>query len=442
MKLLRSIYLTSLFFYCLLGIAILFVFAFFFPWLMLVAQFILLAFVAVCLWEFVFLWGKSGKIQVQRIYPEKLSNGDWNALKIIIQSSYALNIHARIIEEIPILLQQRDFHYQKKLLPHQQEEINYQVRPTKRGIYDFGFCNVFVTHLGFIERRIRQLEAVDLPCYPSFIQLKKYQLMATTNRLNEMGVKRIRRIGSTMEFESIKEYQRGDEYRFINWKATAKTNRLMVNQYEDERSQPIYSFIDLSRNMRMPFEELTLLDYAINATLVLSNITILKHDKAGILTFSKQIEKHVKAERRNHQMQVIADALYAITTEFQEADFGKLYSYAKQQINQRVLIFVYTNFETLDALHRQLPYLRLLNKSHVVVVVVFKNTELEELARTPAKGSFEVYNQIIAEKFNYEKSLIVQEIQRNGLQTIFTAPQNLTVNSINKYLELKSRGMI
>src|SRR5699024_8956598 len=212
----------------------------------------------------------------------------------------------------------------------------------------------------------------------------KYQLLATTNRLNELGVKRIRRIGSTMEFDSIREYLRGDEYRFINWKATAKTKKLMVNQYEDERSQPIYSFIDLSRTMRMPFDGLTLLDYAINSSLVLSSITILKHDKAGLLTFSKEIETHIKADRRNHQMQLISDALYNVYTEFKETDFGKLYSYISRNINQRSLIFLYTNFETLDALHRQLPYLKLMNKSHIIVCIVFKNTELDTLTHTPA----------------------------------------------------------
>lgn len=442
MRFLKNSYFTNLFFYSLIGIATLFVLSFFYPWLFIFAQIVGFIFIGLCAWEIIFLFGKRKTVKVQRQYPDKLSNGDWNDMKIIIESTYPMPIRARVIEELPAILQKRDFHYELKLFSFQPETISYQIRPTKRGLYNFGLCQVFVSHLGLIERRFRQGELKDIPCYPSFIQLKKYQLMATTNRLNEIGVKRIRRIGSTMEFESIRDYQRGDEYRFINWKATAKSKRLMVNQYEDERSQPVYSFIDLSRNMRMPFHELTLLDYAINSTLVLSNITILKHDRAGLLTFSKSIETHIKANKRNHQMQLIADALYNIQTDFQETDFGQLYSYARRHINQRALIFVYTNFETLDALHRQLPSLRLLNKSHIVVTIVFKNTELEKLAQKPAQRSYEIYNQIIAEKFNYEKNLIIQELQANGLQTIFTSPENLTVNSINKYLELKARGMI
>src|SRR5699024_8142591 len=138
-------------------------------------------------------------------------------------------------------------------------------------------------------------------------QLKKYSLLATTNRLTEAGIKRIRRIGNTLEFEMIKEYVPGDDYRFINWKATAKVRKIMVNQYEDEKSQPIYSLIDLGRAMRMPFEGLTLLDYAINASLVLSNIAILKGDRAGLLTFSDTLKEHIPPSKRKQQMELISE---------------------------------------------------------------------------------------------------------------------------------------
>ncbi|HRO76740.1 MAG TPA: DUF58 domain-containing protein, partial [Crocinitomicaceae bacterium] len=167
-----------------------------------------------------------------------------------------------------------------------------------------------------------------------------------------------------------------------------------------------------------------------------------KNDKAGMLTFSKHVGNHIIADKRNHQMNLISEALYKITTKFEESEFGRLYAFAKKNINQRSLVFLYTNFETLDALHRQLPYLKLLNKSHIVVVITFKNTELKALAKEKVSKSLDIYNQIIAEKFNYEKQLIIQEMQANGLQTIYTEPSNLTVNVINKYLEIKARGII
>ncbi len=442
MKFFRNLYFSNRFFYALFGLATLFILAFFFHGLMLVSKILLFVFICILLWEIIFLFNRKSTIKITRNYPDKFSNGDENPFEITLESFYPTKVNVRVIEELPIQLQNRTSHFTKELIPHNPISFAYHLRPVKRGVYHFGKCIVFVRHLGFIERKITLDKPLELPCYPSFIQLRKYMLMATTNRLSELGVKRIRRIGSTLEFEHIRDYTRGDEYRFINWKATAKTNKLMVNQYEDERSQPIYSFIDLGRAMRMPFNEMTLLDYAINSTLVLSNVTILKNDKAGMLTFSKHVGNHIIADKRNHQMNLISEALYKITTKFEESEFGRLYAFAKKNINQRSLVFLYTNFETLDALHRQLPYLKLLNKSHIVVVITFKNTELKALAKEKVSKSLDIYNQIIAEKFNYEKQLIIQEMQANGLQTIYTEPSNLTVNVINKYLEIKARGII
>jgi uncharacterized protein (DUF58 family) len=218
-----------------------------------------------------------------------------------------------------------------------------------------------------------------VPNYPSFLQLRKYMLMAFSNKLLEYGLKKIRRIGHTMEFEQIKDYVPGDDIRNINWKATAKRNQLMVNQYQDERSQPIYSVIDKGRAMKMPFEGLSLLDYAINATLVISNVALKKQDKAGMFTFSRKVENKVIAERRPSQMNTILETLYNIRTNFAESDFSRLYTDIKRSITQRSLLLLYTNFETLDALHRQLPYLQAIAKNHLLVVIFFENTELHQL---------------------------------------------------------------
>jgi len=442
MQVLRNIYFRSYFFYFLLGLAFVFILAFFFGALFFWIKAVLFLFIAVCIWDLLFLFTKKNPLIIKRAYPEKLSNGDYNDFQIILESRYPSNITVRVLEELPIQFQERNFDYERVLRPAVPEDIHYQLRPAKRGIYSFGNCIVLIRYLGLFERRVILNETKDLPCYPSFIQLRKYLLMASMNRLSEMGVKRIRKVGATLEFERVKEYSRGDEYRFINWKATGKAKKLMVNQYEDERSQPIYSFIDLGRAMRMPFDGLTLLDYAINASLVLSNVTIMKNDRAGLLTFSKKVEKQIAAEKRNHQMYLISEALYNVQTNFSESEFGNLYGYTKRNINQRALIFLYTNFESIDALNRQLPYLNLMNKSHCLVVILFKNTELESLAKQKAEKAIDIYNQIVSEKFLYEKQLIIQELQSHGIQTIFTDPSHLTVNSINKYLEIKARGVL
>lgn len=258
----------------------------------------------------------------------------------------------------------------------------------------------------------------------------------------DYGLKKVRRLGHTMEFEQIKDYVLGDDLRTINWKATAKKNQLMVNQFQDEKSQPVYSIIDKGRIMKMPFNGLSLLDYAINATLVISNIVLKKHDKAGMLSFSKKIENVVVAERRSGQMQLVLEALYNIKTDYFESDFGRLYANIKRHITHRSLLLMYTNFETLDGLNRQLPYLKAIAKSHLLVVVFFKNTEIDKLINNKADTVQQVYDKVIAEKFDFEKRLIVNELKKFGIYSILTTPENLTVDTINKYLEIKARGLL
>jgi putative membrane protein len=216
----------------------------------------------------------------------------------------------------------------------------------------------------------------------------------------------------------------------------------MVNQYQDEKSQNVYTLIDKGRSMQMPFEGLSLLDYAINTSLALTNIILRKQDKAGVFTFSKKVEDRVVADRKSSQMERIMEALYSIKTNFQETDFSRLYSDINNTIKQRSLLLLYTNFETRNSLYRQLPFLKAIAKKHLLVVIFFQNTELERMVQKPSENIQEVYDKVIAEKFSFEKRLIVQELIRHGIQCILTAPQELTLQSINKYLELKARGMI
>jgi uncharacterized protein (DUF58 family) len=375
--------------------------------------------------------------------PEKLSNGDDNEIRLSLENFYPFVARLNIIDEIPHQFQRRDLNFELSLKPGESKIIKYYLRPVKRGEYSFGAVNVFVSsRIGFFSRRFRFSADALVPVYPSYIQMRKYELMAISNRLTEAGIKKIRRIGQNMEFELIKEYVSGDDFRTINWKATARKNHLMVNHYQDERSQQVYSLIDKGRVMQMPFNGLSLLDYAINATLVISNIAIKKSDKAGLLTFQDRIGSMVAASKQSKQMANIMEVLYNQKTAYRESDFFTLYSHVRRKITQRSLLLLFTNFESIYGLQRQLPYLKSLHSQHLLVVIFFENTEVKSLLSQPARDLKEVYYKAIGEKFSYDKKLIVKELTRHGIQAMLTTPEDLTVNTINKYLELKARGMI
>ena len=439
----KSLYIQDRFFYVCLGIVACFILSFIFPKLFYISKLLLLIFSAFSLLDIFILYRTKTGFLGSRQVPDKFSNGDENEVFLRLENHYTFPVFTKIIDEIPEQFQVRDFSIEKKIKASSVIELKYKLRPTARGEYLFGKLNVFVsTLLGLFSRRFHFDEKTMVPTYPAFLQLKKYDLLAIGNNLTMYGIKKIRRIGHTMEFEQIKEYVIGDDLRTINWKATAKQRQLMVNQYQDEKSQPVYSVIDKGRMMKMPFNELSLLDYAINATLVMSNVVLKKQDKAGMFSFSKKVENTVIAEKRSSQMNLILEALYNVKTDFYESDYGRLYANIKQNIKHRSLLLLYTNFETVEALNRQLPYLKGIAKSHLLVVIFFKNTELNQLIDTDVNNIQEAYDKVIAEKFSFEKRLIVNELKKYGIHSILTTPENLTIDAINKYLEMKSRGLV
>ena len=443
MKLFKPFYIQPRFFYAGIGIVVLFALSYFIPILFNIAQLSILVLILLFTLDFLMVFIGKNKIEASRILPDKFSNGDKNQIELSITNNYPILIYVEVIDEVPEQFQIRDFKIKESIASRKTRSIQYHLKPTERGEYHFGNLNIYACSiLNLVAKRFTFNHGTMVPTYPSFKQLKKFELLNINQNSLEYGLKKVRRLGHSMEFEQIKDYVLGDDLRTINWKATAKRNQLMVNQFQDEKSQPVYSIIDKGRIMKMPFNGLSLLDYAINATLVISNIVLKKHDKAGMFSFSKRIENVVVAERRSSQMQLILESLYNVKTDFFESDFSRLYASLKRHITHRSLILMYTNFETLDGLNRQLPYLKAIAKSHLLVVIFFKNTELDILTKNKAETVQQVYDKVIAEKFAFEKRLIVNELKKYGIYSILTTPENLTVDTINKYLEIKARGLL
>lgn len=442
-SLIASLYLTNRFFGVMGGLVFLFGIAYPFPVLMPAGEGALLIFVMLVGVEIYGLYRTNEGIRARRITPDKLSNGDQNDIDITVENHYLFPVNTTVIDEIPFQFQVRDSFFDLVLQPAEVRTTRYSLRPTKRGEYSFGAVNIFASSsLGLVRRRYAFSQNAVVSVYPSYIQLRKYELLAISNRLTDAGIKQIRRIGQSMEFEHIRRYVRGDDYRLVNWKASARTGDLMVNNFTDEKAQHIYSVIDKGRVMKMPFEGLSLLDYAINSSLILSNVALLKQDKAGIITFASKIGSLLPAERKTSQMHTILELLYAEKTGFTESNYELLHATIRKKVPQRSLLLLYTNFETLSSLERQLPYLKSIARQHLLVVIFFENTELRELLNAPATTTEEIYLKTIAEKFAYEKRLIAKELERFGIQAVLTPPKELTVNTINKYLELKARRMI
>ena len=439
---LTSLYFGQRFYALLYGLSGVFLLSFWFESLYIIASGLLLIFTGAVLVEIVRLF--SGKrFTADRILPDKFSNSDANTVELHFNNSYNFSIQLEIIDEIPVQFQKRDFLKTLTLQGNSKQNYNYTLTPVNRGEYRFGYLNCYVsTKTKLFKRRYRFKDEAEVKVYPSFIQMRALDFLSIDQKMSQYGMKKIRKIGHTMEFEQIKDYVIGDDIRTINWKATAKHNSLMVNQYQDEKSQPIYNIIDVGRVMKMPFEGLSLLDYSINASLAFSNIALKKKDKVGMLTFADKVEDFVPASSKKTHLNTLLETLYGINTNFLVSDFNRLYAHSKRKITQRSLLMLYTNFEHITSLKRQLPYLRALAKFHLLVVIFFENTELDELASKSTTKLTEIYEKTIAQEFIYNKQLMVKELEKNGIQTILTRPKDLSINTINKYLEIKAKGLL
>lgn len=407
-----------------------------------VGQFLLFAlFVVVVLDALVLYVGV--RVAARRDCPARFSLGDDNEVVVVVANRSPLHIGLEVVDELPFQFQKRDFSLKGRLAPKEGKTFSYTLRPTERGIYAFGHVLLFANTLaGMVQRRIRTAEPFDVKVYPSFLMLRKYELMALSNNFSQMGVKRVRRAGNNTEFEQIRDYVQGDDYRTINWKASARRSHLMVNAYQDERSQQVFSVIDKGRLMQQSFHGMTLLDYAINASLVLSYVAINKQDKAGLVTFADKFDTYVPADRRPTQMQLIQESLYHQQTDFGESDYSMLCPNVNRLVGRRSFMMLYTNFTDFSSLERQLPYLRLFNRYHRLLVVFFEDVELNEFTRTPSHSMEDVYQHVVAEKLIYERRLIANTLRQNGIYCLLTSPAKLSVSVINKYMEMKSRQLL
>ena len=435
--------MTKRFYIAGLAIITLFVAGYIIPAVFIVGRIGVALLVGATITDLVLLWGRKKAADAGRYCAPRFSNGDDNEVRLVIENYYPFTVRMDIIDEIPVVFQRRDILFKARIKSGQTEIVRYKLRPTKRGEYGFGHILLYInTFIGLVSRRVKCAQSMNIAVYPSYIMLHQYEFLAIHHNLQELGVKKIRRIGHNTEFESIKEYIKGDDYRTINWKASARRHFPMVNVYQDERSQQVYNIIDKGRIMQSAFMEMTLLDYAINASLMLSYVTIHKEDKAGLITFAENFETFVPASKQAGHLQTILENLYRQRTTFGESDYSSLYVHLNKYVNKRSLLIIYTNFDSVVGMERQLNYLQQLARQHVVLAVFFENAELKEFAVRRPRVSEDYFTQVIAEKFIYEKRYVTTTLRQHGVYSLLTTPDKLSIDVINKYLEMKAKHLL
>ncbi|MBP7641769.1 MAG: DUF58 domain-containing protein [Saprospiraceae bacterium] len=444
MNFIADLYLKTRFFIGIAVIIICFIIGAFYPMFFVLAKIILGLYLLFIAYDISTLMIGTDAIKVNRKFNPVFSLDFPNSVNIVVFNQTKRYLKAQIYDEVPHrFAEQTKAAFNQTLLAQEETKCKYHLTPNHRGKYHFSDISVFIlSKFQLFERKFRFESAAEVKVYPSIMLMKKYQLSAIEFDSMELGLKKQRKLGLNSEFDQIQPYIKGDDVRTINWKATAKVGNLMVNRFIEERAQSVYTLVDCSRSTLLPFHNLSLLEHAVNTALVISNIALQKQDKAGLLLFHKKPIHFIKANQDRLTLNKIIETLYNAESSESEANYEALYFHIKTQIKQRSLLILITNFDHLVAMERALPILRLINKNHLLVTVLFNDVELEAKSMEVATTTKDIFAQAFAQKFVRNKKEIAHALKAHGIQTILTNPQDLLVNTINKYLELKSRGLI
>jgi len=382
-------------------------------------------------------------ITISRVTLEKWSLGEDHEIQYKLHNHSPSPLNITVFDDLPVQLQHRGAIRELTLAGQGETKFTHEFKPLQRG--EFAFGNIYLMIRLEKYALIQYRETVPMNTitrvYPSVIQMKKYAINISPQTASLMGVRKVRTLGENDEFEHLRHHRQGDDIKSVNWRASSRTGELIVNQFQDTKSQLVYSVIDTGRAMEMPFGGLSLLDYSINSALVLSRATIAKYDKAGLLCFSKNYMSYLPAHAHAVQIENVYKTLYNLQTNFEEADYFHLFKYITRHIKRRSILFLFTNFETVHDLNRNLPHLRALNQKHLLIVIIFSNKELVKAAEQACQKVDDIYHQTFASSLYYEKLTITKKMSSYGIQNILTSPEDLSLNVINKYIEIKAKRM-
>jgi uncharacterized protein (DUF58 family) len=389
------------------------------------------------------LAARPAQIEIERVHEPRLSLGAENLITLILANATPRPVSFTLRDEHPHEFAADAEFLRGTIPPYDVAEARYHLRPPRRGDYAFGDVTVrFSGPLGAIVRQARYPLAAPVKVYPNVLELRKYDLLARKGLLHEIGLRVSRVRGPGGEFERLRDYTADDEFRRINWKATARRGKLIAAEYETERSQHVICAIDCGRLMAPPVGELMRLDYAVNTALMLSYVAGLRGDHVGLLAFADDVRAYVAPRRGKPQFQAILEALYNLQPEPVEPDHGAALEYLARRQRRRALIVLFTDLATPETAGPLASHLTRLARHHLPLCVTVSDPFLSGAAGQPVRDSDSLYQRVVAEGLLDERRALLDRLHRGGVQTVDVPADRLSAGVVNTYLRLKAQGRL
>lgn len=391
-----------------------------------------------------FISADEAAVSIERCGDEKLLIHEREAIAFKVYNKSDRGLFLTLKDEIP------DFHFQieNRLVagtvpPREKKRFEYFVVPTKRGAFTFGSLHVKCE--GRLRLCIKQFKVRldrEYKVYPNMKNLRKYRLTVCNNRLFKQGQRSLRMLGRGTAFESLREYVPGDEYRKINWKATARENKPIVNLYEPEKNQHVHLLIDTGRPMSHTVRGCRKLDMVINTALVLSDIVNQNGDQSALLLFNTEVNKMLMPGKGAGHRNKMMEALYHIDHTNQTSNYDEAFYYLKKKERHRSILFLFTDFDTVEEAEAMLRVLPVISKNNVVVIILIRNESLEGISAQKVKNREDLFNKGVAMELLDERRRIISLLNRKGVLCVECPVEKLEYTVVNKYIQVKNRTYI
>jgi uncharacterized protein (DUF58 family) len=399
-----------------------------------------------CLGLFVLDWRAAESISrfdVWREHDTRLSLAAENPVRLFVRNQGRRPASLWLRDEPPDAFQVETYILAGQAGPGQTWRGVYRVRPPRRGDYEFGDLNLrWLGPLGLVVRQARVEAAGPVKVYPNLLDVRRYDLLLRRSRLQELGLRQARMFGEGTEFERLRDYLPDDEYRRINWKATARRHRPVTTEYQTERSQNVVVVLDIGRLMQSPVAQIAKLDYVINAALLLAYVATGKGDRVGMMTFADDVGHFLSPRQGRGQFYRMLELLYRIEAQPVEPDYRRALSYLAAKQRKRALIVIFTELSGGTAMQTLVSHVSILARRCLPMVVTISDPDVFAAARGHPQDSLAVYQRAAAVQLLDERRLALDSLRRQGVLTLDVPANQLSLAVINRYLQLKGKMLL
>jgi uncharacterized protein (DUF58 family) len=385
---------------------------------------------------------RPGVLRAVRIAPPRMSVLAEHRVSVRVENRSRVRLRVRVRDTVPAVFG-NGAEQSGSVEPLGESRWEYTVTPRARGRFEWG--PIFLRYrslLGFWERTRREDAAGDVRVYPNLHLLERYHLLARSDRLAALGIRRVRHRGGSTEFESLRDYVSGDDVRRLDWKATARRSRLIVRNQEAERNQTVLLMVDCGRLMNATEDGVAKLDHAVNAALLLAHVALARGDRVGLCTFSSKVHSWLVPRGNLAQNRLVADALYDLRGDYSESDHGRCLKFVAARHPKRSLLVVLTDFVDATTAADMVAHLELAARRHVVLFAALKDAFLDRAAGAAADTEFAAFKKAAALDLLHDRREVLERIRHAGGFVVDAEPGEITPPIINRYLEVMFGGLL